>query len=107
MARRQTTKAALAEENSIAEAAMEPISLAPTSKSNSGEADLRVGTTSKNSKEDKHGSHRESETAAVIGRANEQKMSSIGDVEKKQGPAPLPAKSSCYVEALGESVGNV
>ena len=106
MARRQTAKTALTEESSTAEAAMETVSLPPTGKSNFGEADSQMGTTSKNSKEDKHGSHKESETVAVVGRTSEQKMSSIGDVEKKQGPAPFPTKNSCCVEALGEG-GNV
>ncbi len=100
MARRQTAKTALAEDTSTAEPVMEAVPLAPTSKSNSSEADLRVGVTSKNfSKEDKH---KESETAAVVGRVIDQKVSSVGDVEKKQGPIPQPARNSCNVEALGE-----
>lgn len=98
MARRQTTKTALPEDSSTAETGMEAISLAPASKANSGEANLRVGTTSKISREDKHGSHRESETAAVVGRASEQRVSSTGEVEKRQGPGPWPAKTSCNVE---------
>lgn len=97
MARRQTAKTALAEDSSTAEPVMEAVPLAPTSKSNSSEADLRVGVTSKIfSKEDKH---KESETAAVVGRVM---VSSVGDVEKKQGPIPQPARNSCNVEALGE-----
>ena len=101
MARRQTAKTALVDDSSTAELTVEAVSLAPASKTSSSEADLRVGLTSKNSREEKYGSHRESETAAVIGRANEQKLSSIGNVEKKQSPTPLPAKNSCSVEALG------
>lgn len=99
MARRQTAKTVLAEDSSTAEAAMETAPLAPTGKSNSDEADPQKGVTSK-FKEDKHG-QRESETAAFVRRANDQKVSSIGDVEKKLGPAPSPAKNSCHIEALG------